>query len=104
MKLELKKVKFYKELSEETMCYTAELYANGKKVANVRNDGRGGCASVYFTEEARSESVQQVLQYIKANPLVVQYDWGTYTVKCIEEFADHLFDEWLRKKETRRKR
>lgn len=42
MKLQLKKVKIYDELSEETICFTAELYADGKKVATVKNDGRGG--------------------------------------------------------------
>lgn len=104
MKLELKKVKFYDELSEETPCYTAELHADGKKVATVKNDGRGGSSDVYFTEGARSESAQQVLQYIHDNPMEVQYDWGVFKVKYIEDLVDYLFDEWLRKKESRRRK
>ena len=54
MKLQLKKIKIYDELSEETICFTAELYADGKKVATVKNDGRGGSTDVYFTEGWRS--------------------------------------------------
>lgn len=104
MKLELKKVKFYDELSEETLCYTAELHVDGKKVATVKNDGRGGCSSVYFTEGWRSESAQQLIQYIKDNPIKIKYNWGVHEVKTVEDLADHLFDEWLRKKETRRKK
>lgn len=104
MKTELKKVKFYDELSEETPCFTAELHVDGKKVATVRNDGRGGCASVYFTEGCRSEPAQRLVKHIEENPIEVKYDWGTYKVSNVEDLADHLFDEWLRKKETKRRK
>lgn len=104
MKFELKKVKFYEELSEETPCYVAELYVEGKKVANVKNDGRGGCADVYFKEAGTAELCHQVSQHIKENPIVIQYDWGKYEIKTIEDLADHLFDEWLRKKGSRRRK
>lgn len=36
MKLQLKKIKIYDDLSEETICFTAELYADGKMVAKER--------------------------------------------------------------------
>ena len=104
MEIELKKVKFYEELSEETPCYVAELYVESKSVAKVKNDGRGGCADVYYTEGIRSESAQKVERYIKDNPIVVQYNWGKYEIKTVEDLADHLFDEWLRKKESRRRK
>ena len=42
MKLELKNIKHTERASEETHCYQASLYVNGKPVAIVSNDGHGG--------------------------------------------------------------
>ena len=97
MKLQLKKVKIYDELSDETICFTAELYADGKKVATVRNDGRGGCTDVYFTESLQSEWVQQVIQYAKDNPIVYEFPWGKYVASKVEDHVDRLLDLWLEK-------
>ena len=43
MKLELKNIKHTSWASEETHCYQASLYVNGKPLAIVSNDGHGGC-------------------------------------------------------------
>jgi hypothetical protein len=40
--LELKKVKFIESMSEETNCYQAVVYVNGKPAIEVSNDGHGG--------------------------------------------------------------
>lgn len=42
MKLELKSIKYSAFASEETHCYQANLYVDGKLFAIVSNDGRGG--------------------------------------------------------------
>ena len=42
MKLELKNIKFYESMSEETNCFQADLFINGKKIADVKNQGQGG--------------------------------------------------------------
>ena len=42
MKLELKNIKYYASMSEETDCYEAMLYVEGKRLGRVHNDGRGG--------------------------------------------------------------
>lgn len=39
---ELKNVKVLESNSQETYCYTATLYYNGKALAKVSNSGRGG--------------------------------------------------------------
>lgn len=98
MKLQLKKIKIYDELSEETICFTAELYADGKKVATVKNDGRGGSTDVYFAEGYRSESTQQVIQYAKDNPIVYKFPWGDYVGSQVGDHVDRLLDMWLEKK------
>ena len=47
MKLELKNIEHTAWASEETHCYQASLYVNGKPVAIVSNDGHGGCDRDY---------------------------------------------------------
>lgn len=42
MKIELKNIKVYTKLSEETNCYTASLYVDGKRIGYVANRGCGG--------------------------------------------------------------
>jgi len=42
MKPELRKVKVYRGMSEETTAFTAQLWVDGEHIAYVKNDGRGG--------------------------------------------------------------
>ena len=42
-KIELKNISHYERGSEETPCYNATVYVNGKKAIEVGNDGHGGC-------------------------------------------------------------
>jgi hypothetical protein len=42
-KIEMKNISYYKRGSEETPCYNATVYINGKKAVEVSNDGHGGC-------------------------------------------------------------
>lgn len=52
MKLELRKVKFNEAMSEETACFSAELWDNGKKVCDVSNRGIGGSNDFHpYTKE-----------------------------------------------------
>jgi hypothetical protein len=41
-KLEVKNISYYARGSEETPCYNATVYINGKKAIEVSNEGRGG--------------------------------------------------------------
>lgn len=102
MKLQLKKVKVYNELSEETICFTAELYVDSKKVAKMKNDGCGGSTVVYFADGCRSESAQQVTQFAKENPIVYNFPWGDYVGSHVEDHVDRLLDLWLEKKAKRK--
>lgn len=43
MNLSLKNVKIMRSLSEETICFSATIYIDGKKACNVSNRGNGGC-------------------------------------------------------------
>tara|TARA_R110000744_G_scaffold379269_2_gene496906 strand:+ start:411 stop:920 length:510 start_codon:yes stop_codon:yes gene_type:complete len=41
-KIEVKNISYYARGSEETPCYNATVYINGKKAVEVSNDGHGG--------------------------------------------------------------
>lgn len=43
MNIELKAVKYFAAMSEETHCFTATIYVDGKRFCKVSNRGHGGC-------------------------------------------------------------
>ena len=47
MKLELKNITYYKQGSEETPCYNADVFVDGKKMFHTSNDGHGGADRTY---------------------------------------------------------
>lgn len=51
MKIELKKVKIIKSMSRETTCFQADLWIDGKKAADIHNDGHGGCNFYHFQDK-----------------------------------------------------
>jgi hypothetical protein len=46
-KVELKSIKVHMDVSEETICYSANIYINGKKVGSIDNSGRGGESMIH---------------------------------------------------------
>ena len=67
MKIELKNVKINQSFSEETTCFKADVFVNGKKIAHAQNDGRGGCTS-YHPYENQKDNVRLVEEYCKTLP------------------------------------
>lgn len=60
LNLSLKNLKFHEDMSEETPCFSADLYEDGKLIAHVRNDGRGGCNRIDAAEGLKYSDVQHV--------------------------------------------
>ena len=58
MKIELKNVKINESFSEETTCFIADVFINGKKVAHAKNNGQGGCTDYYHYEGQREVLIQ----------------------------------------------
>lgn len=52
----VKNVKFLHSLSEETLCFTATVYENGKKIGDARNRGHGGNTDIYLDKNDRTMS------------------------------------------------
>lgn len=97
MKLSLKKVKFYEEMSEETCCFSASLYVGRKEVARVRNSGQGGSTDVTYLEGWQSKSAQEVEEYAKKNPVVYNFNGQEIKMYGVDHLVDQLFEEWLDK-------
>jgi hypothetical protein len=60
---ELKKLKFHEDMSEETPCFSADLYENGKLVAHVSNDGHGGNNNVYPANGLTYKDVEHLTSF-----------------------------------------
>ncbi len=67
MKIELKNLKVNAMFSEETTCFKADVFVNGKKVAYAENDGRGGC-TYYHHYENQQGVVRLAEDYCKTLP------------------------------------
>ena len=53
MQIELKNIKFFEAMSEETNAFVADVYVNKVKVAYAKNDGHGGCTFYHAYEGKR---------------------------------------------------
>lgn len=86
-KLELKAVKVYNSMSEETTCFEASLYLDGKKLGKVMNRGNGGDHEYHF-----DASQQKLLDdYAKAQPM---YQWSDGTEFVTIEDGKSTTSEW----------
>jgi hypothetical protein len=65
MKIELKNLKHMESLSEETNCFTATVYIDGKRAGEASNRGHGGC-----NEYHPFELHQRLADYAKTLPEV----------------------------------
>lgn len=54
MKVELRRLKIVERMSQETICFVADVYVDGKKVGTAENDGRGGQTSVEVDQVTRA--------------------------------------------------
>ena len=118
MNYELRKVKFFDEMSEETPCFKAEIWENGKHVADVKNDGRGGCNDIYVVSKEnrgdiynkymalefelmeRADEIDQVRK-LQTKSFVLKKDGKLHTSKFNLPLSilkkDRMYDSWKTK-------
>jgi hypothetical protein len=54
-KLTFKSFKTVRWMSEETICFTASLYLDGKEIGLASNEGKGGCTHLsYYSPKAKA--------------------------------------------------
>ena len=92
MKIELKNIKHAEFASQETNCYEATIYINGKREGLVSNDGQGGCDNVTPWQLA-----QEIDAYAKTLPPVVceWIDPKTGEPFVLEQTHETIFGELL---------
>jgi hypothetical protein len=79
MKIELKAIKIYQSMSEETTCFEAKLYIDGELVCAVSNRGQGGpedyspCKGGLRTMTEVDAKCREASEWLKANrdPVVI---------------------------------
>lgn len=93
MKIQLKNIKFYPSLSEETNCFTADIYCNDHKIAYCKNDGFGGNTSYHLYDVINKNKLIEVENYCLKLPNNTN----------LEDYIDNLFCDWLKEKENKKK-
>lgn len=68
MKIELKKIYTNERFSEETNCFQAEIWCDGKKVGMCENDGHGGCTNYSGLIKHHSEDIIKMEEFCKTLP------------------------------------
>jgi len=96
MKIELKNIKTYERMSEETTCFTADLFVNGKKLCSVENTGKGGSTDYQLHNFNHSGLLKEVEQYCKELPKVIYHE--TEYEQNLESVIDDLLEKHLDKK------
>jgi len=93
MKIELKNLKIYDKMSEETLAFTADVYVNGKKVAYAKNDGCGGCTNYNAYSQADRALLVEAEGYCNALPST-KHEFGGKTVE-LPQSLESVIDAWV---------
>ena len=98
MKIELKKISFNERMSEETNCFVADLYINGKKVGYVKNDGRGGCTDYHGDSKEANQVIREAEAYFNSLPKVKEVKYNFEYQPTLENAIDEQFELYLKAK------
>ena len=66
MKIELRNIKHSAFASQETHCYQATIYVDGKKVGDVSNHGHGGSDNIYIKDRELLKKMENSPEVKKA--------------------------------------
>lgn len=104
MKIELKGVKFYEKMSEETNAFTADIYVDGKKCGFAKNDGRGGCTFVSPYGGKTMDLFTNSEKWLTEQPEInIGTEESPFMVKSnMENMVDQLFEQWLKERDQKK--
>ena len=108
MKLELKNIKHSEWASEETHCYKASLYVDGKPLAVVSNDGHGGPDRDYahpkFNDEfsVYCDKMLAVHAYFKSLPNTPSEWCADGLPQELEYWCADQVNDWLSARELKK--
>ncbi|MDF2855104.1 MAG: hypothetical protein K0Q87_955 [Neobacillus sp.] len=98
MNIELKNVKHFPSLIQETEAFTASLYINGKHAGYAENTGHGGETNYYDKDTKGKELIKQAEDFAKSfkkpnDPFINM----AFEEKIIDLLYDHLQKKELEK-------
>src|SRR3546814_12398403 len=102
MKIELKNVKYAAFASEETNCFEATVYIDGKRAGTARNEGKGG--NTWIEPRALVEQLNAYGKTLPQKSLGLTHDDGTpmmYTQDA-ESLIDDLLTAYLNTRDVKR--
>jgi hypothetical protein len=103
-KLEVKNISHYARGSEETPCYNATVYINGKKAVEVSNDGHGGSDRQHTYPEINI-SLLDINKWCveKFGQETWEYNGKTYSTDLdLEHYCHQELYNWLDRKELKK--
>jgi hypothetical protein len=98
MNIELRKIKVYAAITEETTANGAELFVDGERIAKLANDGKGGCDRVYPVKGKSHNDIRAIEEWVRANvpdrivevmpgqPLTIKATLETECGRLVDEF------------------
>jgi hypothetical protein len=98
MKIQLKSVKHYPSMSQETECFEASVYVDGKKVGFISNDGQGGSNDWRLDKDAEA----QIKAHVDSLPSEsLTFSGKTHEFKIdMDYFFSNLLSQYLKEKEA----
>jgi hypothetical protein len=98
MNIELRKVRFNEKMSDETNCFSAEIWVDGKHLADVSNRGCGGSNDydvVGLSHNQTNAEWEAFQKYCKDQPHEFEFEYE-------DQIVDALFSKWMEKDNARR--
>lgn len=97
MKIEVKNIRVNMAFSEETICFKADVYVNGKKVMYAENDGNGGMTNVH------PYSIDDKVKYQDAVNYLIGIGKDEYSKTYpLEDLVDDVIDDYVNERERKK--
>ncbi len=101
-KVELKKIEYSERMSEEIMCFVADLYINGKKVGYCKNNGHGEPNEYHSDNKENNLIIKEVENYCNTLPKVKVDGYDFIYQPSLETMIDDFLTDWLKKKDEKK--
>lgn len=100
MNIVLKKIRYNDRMSDETSCFSAEIWMDGQKLADVSNQGCGGSNAYYPVGGYSNPKWTELCEWCKKQPPHIYQ--GISIEMDTDLYISDLLEEWLKKEDTRR--
>ena len=105
-RVSLKNIKFSEWNSEETNCFSGDIYFDNKKVGFCSNEGRGGNTYCRWISVDTKDKFIEMEKYCKTLPVIVYTEFDGQEDLSIpsnlENVVDRIFEKWLENKQNKK--